>query len=701
MKKHITAALILSAAMAVWSICPAYAADAEIINQQARLAEVKQLIDIPDGFDEMNMSVSESELGTLYTYTWSAPEGKEYIGSLTVSCDEGGHVVSYSLSRPYKDAEENREILSADEICAAADQAIRRLMPYCFGGDDELRIDRDSSRFDLSNSYSRVVYRRYKTYGGSAVPVADNCAYVTLSCKSGVPEVTGITLNRTDNAVFTEDKISCGAEEYKALAGELLQYRLVYSGNDKKLALQYVVDDAPYMNTETGEAVKHVYPDFISQNRFSSSAGGAESTADKYVTDNGASQLSEQEIKELDTMGSLITAAEGEKAVRAVKEFNISDDLTLKSSSVYKSDKNYLLSLRFDNGSDDKSQAAEYKTARAVLNAVTGKFVSVYAPYSTYASETEETDAPDGAGCEDFLAANTDDFTDYSLLDRSALSDKDGNICVTDTYARLLNGVPFINDEIRISYSGDRSRIYSLSKQLVTVPDEVPDPADAVSADEAYNTIFDMYPLHLIYVYDGESYRLVYGIDTSDVTVNAITNQVVGYNGKPIEKPALSYSDISGHWAEKYISLFAERGLLLPGDEFMPDSDITTADFIRICKAINYDSSAASDDEDLIAYAKREFGEELDAEDLSEPLTRETAARRLVTQAGYKRIAEAQDIFICPFSDSDDISPELTGYCAIAKALSLINGDNGAFLPANRITRAEAVMMMYNYKMNV
>ncbi|MBQ3573217.1 MAG: S-layer homology domain-containing protein, partial [Clostridia bacterium] len=70
----------------------------------------------------------------------------------------------------------------------------------------------------------------------------------------------------------------------------------------------------------------------------------------------------------------------------------------------------------------------------------------------------------------------------------------------------------------------------------------------------------------------------------------------------------------------------------------------------------------------------------------------------IIRALGFREIAELDNIYNCTFKDADKIPTEKTGYAAIAYGLKIISGDeNGCFNPNDKLTRADAAIMIYNY----
>lgn len=81
-------------------------------------------------------------------------------------------------------------------------------------------------------------------------------------------------------------------------------------------------------------------------------------------------------------------------------------------------------------------------------------------------------------------------------------------------------------------------------------------------------------------------------------------------------------------------------------------------------------------------------------------ITKEQAVKYLLNSAGYRKFAELPGIFNNDFKDNKEINTKLQGYIAIAKSLKLINKNSkGMISPKKVLSRAEAVVIIYNYLM--
>ncbi len=172
---------------------------------------------------------------------------------------------------------------------------------------------------------------------------------------------------------------------------------------------------------------------------------------------------------------------------------------------------------------------------------------------------------------------------------------------------------------------------------------------------------------------------------------------------------AVSFSDISGHWAESYINWWADQGYIqgYPDGTFKPDNEITRAELmVMINRCHNYSEPTSINFRDvlpsdwfyndvaiavnagyIVGYPDRTMQP-------NKPLTRQEMAVVIAKLAGLSPDASAAD----KFTDAKSIpawSKEAIG--ALAK-IGIINGyPGGSFDATKTITRAEAVVMLLNY----
>jgi len=170
--------------------------------------------------------------------------------------------------------------------------------------------------------------------------------------------------------------------------------------------------------------------------------------------------------------------------------------------------------------------------------------------------------------------------------------------------------------------------------------------------------------------------RLVYKSENPSVRISALSGSKVNYSGKVIEDEFEGeYTDIDGHWAQRYIVIMADLGILERSEKFYPDEYIEKEDFQNIMSSAGMYFDAS--------------------EETVLEVTRLSAVKHIVNSLGYGKIASIEGIYKTEFADNPEILEKDVGYLAIAYGLNIIDGDagTGTFRPSERITKAEAVKL--------
>jgi len=181
-----------------------------------------------------------------------------------------------------------------------------------------------------------------------------------------------------------------------------------------------------------------------------------------------------------------------------------------------------------------------------------------------------------------------------------------------------------------------------------------------------------------------------------------------------------SFSDVPrNHWAYKEITEMAEKGIIKGYDNrtFRPNNEVTRAEFAKIMIAaadVDIDKRSVSQTfKDVpkshwafyyVEYAKPYLtGYKSGSTYTYKPdnsAVREDIAVALVRLLGYDKKYKADMNQLKKFRDSDDISPALRSYIAIAIQTDLMKGNNNYFRPQDPITRAEAASLLYRALIN-
>lgn len=198
------------------------------------------------------------------------------------------------------------------------------------------------------------------------------------------------------------------------------------------------------------------------------------------------------------------------------------------------------------------------------------------------------------------------------------------------------------------------------------------------------------------------------------VNVNHFTKfAVFGIGQKPdseagTKQQPVSFSDISGHWAEASIKKAVSAGMVsgYPDGTFQPDRTVTRAEFaVMLLNALQLHGDGApltfTDKANIGAWAQKSVAQAVEAGIISgyedgsfgpdREITRSEMAMMAAKALGESGLTETAT----GFADDKDIPAWAKGSVAAMKKLGFIEGKDGnQFAPGNKTTRAEAVTVL-------
>jgi hypothetical protein len=241
-------------------------------------------------------------------------------------------------------------------------------------------------------------------------------------------------------------------------------------------------------------------------------------------------------------------------------------------------------------------------------------------------------------------------------------------------------------DYIRVTVNGF-GEVTSISQTYTNV--NFPK-AEILTAKEAYAELWKQTEFSLYYsgfTADNEPHTyLMYNIP--NFYMNARTGKLSDYYGKPLPKTEGSkryeYSDIKDDEFGQMVIEMGYYGIQLePIDgKFAGDAEITGKELYNLFGNFTggyYDSDGI-------------FG--LDKSD--KPLSYREAAKLFTIMSGSGAAAKLKGIYTSIFTDIPATDPDI-GYINIASALGLRFSDGNKFMPDEKVTRAEAVRILYDF----
>jgi len=278
-------------------------------------------------------------------------------------------------------------------------------------------------------------------------------------------------------------------------------------------------------------------------------------------------------------------------------------------------------------------------------------------------------------------------------------------------FIRLVNGIPFENDGIKVVVNKQTGDIVRYS--ITWHPVKCPALAGLISMEAAVEAFKAQQPLELAYVFPRDEH---YQPDENAILAYRILQMpwLNGFNGEMInlwsenENSSVEKDAFAGHWAKAALSLLKDNGLI-PEDIINPDGPVTHSEGLKII-------AAGADKQSHYDY-HNEYPIKLNFEDINEDctdsrlilqavkqgilvnkgkfapdqkLTREELAVWLVNSLGYREVAKMESKIEMPFKDAARISADKQNYVALAAGLNLLSADeSGNFRPQAPVTWAE------------
>lgn len=665
MKKLLAVASAL--ALTVSAVSPAVLADETLATQQTEtsarenmqkiLESVKQRVEIPSECSEFSSRTEEQYGEKVYNFTWNEKDGNK---SVNITCTADGVIINYSINGFKSDDKNNTPNLpkiSESYAKKTAENFLKQInpdFPY------EIKID-ESNGSIFGNGYTFYI----KTYVNGVLFTNGNGS-VNIDGTDGY--VMGFDLGYIQ-ADFPSINNAISVDEAKKAYSDKLGLELVYctyideDGNTVAYPVytqEYSYDK--YINALTGDVVDVTNYRYFTGNKFESAKG-----------DTADSGLTEQEIKELDNIDGLISRTALENKLKSNKLLSIPKNINTDNISLYK---NY----------DD-----EYTYAVSMSNDKCNIYTSVDA-------KTGEIKYYSRWGEDDSEVKNNDDSALKTLAGDKAKEYKyDEN---SHLYVRYVNGIKVIGDYVNVTTNNGVLTDFSMNY----TDTEFPSIENAMSKEDAEKILFDAKDYSIVYMqnYTDNTRDIipVYTIDTENI--NPFTGKFVDYQNKEITENAsskLEYSDIDGHYAEKYIKELAYYGIGFEGGEFKPNEKITQKDFLALLMSINgNDIIVLKNNLEQANWVYRNSAQNSiiseDERDDDAEVTREEAAVYMIRAIGAENYTKYNDIYVTPFNDVT----ENKGYIALLSAMGVLSGDgNGKFNPNREMTRAESIIMIYNY----
>lgn len=701
MKKLLS--IILAGAFMMSAAAPVFAEDTSETERVLKI--VKTRVEDTAQYGEFRSNRNENDGKVSYDFSWEQ-EYEDGYKSLFVSATPSGIITSYYKNESDYEYDGNKirrpklKKLSSAEALEKAKELVKKLDPDIY---PSLVIKQYNEQEDIfQNGFSFMIERQE-----NGIPVYGNEGNVSLNSDATAIEsfyITydeGISFNGTDGVIGEEKAWESFAKD----PGLEARYVTDYSdGQANGIQLVYSTDFGydHYIDAKTGASKEAWYRRYFGNDRGMGAESEEKSMAAEMAADNEDVVLSDIEQSEIDKIDGLLSKEEAEEAVRSIKILDLDDREELIRIYLYRNDNkdNFFYNMHFLLKNDES-----FKSSYVCINARTGELLTfsssddTSAPLKTDGSK-EQINAYIADAIDAISPAHFDEYKEEVYPD-----DETGT-----TYKRYVNGIVFFDDYIGISVSPESGKVTYYSYNYTDT--EFPSTDGMISKEEALNAFKKYNNMSLAYypavsegkektAKDAEFYALGYSIDNAYIDLDAKT-------GKPIEdysaeEKTMEYTDISGHYAENAIKTLAKYGIGFDTKEFKPNDLITQGEFLALVESTFVFSSSIILNKDFeydyyYKTAKRRgIIKNTSAENPDQPVSRSDAAVMMVRTMGLEEVALLSDIYRCPF---DDVKNNI-GYISILGGMKVFNGDeNNHFNPDKMLSRADAIILIYNYLIN-
>lgn len=695
-KKSIS--LILTLLMLFTFVIPVSALEGYDKELENAIKKAKTLFSITDDFDKFEYHINSYSSTVEYYLRWY--NSTEKSGGLEVAIDSDGMVNSYYRYNYNIERDTNSlPKISKEEGLEIANNFLKKVSPELFN--KVIYVDNK----EPLNVHDRIYYYNYYRKEND-VPFYQNNIYVNVNNVTG--EVESYNCHWDKNLKFdNKDGIIELEEAKKAYTDKIglkLVYKLEYGDREYKPYIVYTsLNNDKSIDAKTGEPVSFYY--YI---RY----GYDQGTANEMAKDSAADgvTLSPEELDAVSKAKDIISKEDAEKIARQTMQIDSEyklNNINLYSDWYNKDD--FTWNMYFANEEDSSINISIDAKSKELKN------FYKYIPYSEKEAAKYDREQLQKKA-EDFInKVQKDKFNSVELMEidepiyRPLSAERPRQYYFT--FIRKVGNAYFQGNGFNLNIDAVTGDITSYDYNWYK--GQLPSAEKVIKLDEAYDILYNRIGMELQYAKDEnapydeqekeQTAKLIYTIKKDKpLNIDAFTGELLHGLNRPYKENTVSqYSDIEDSYAKMQIETLAKYGISFSGDKFNPTENIKQKDFLYlILKARNFYYDISDQDKDFIEKLyKYLVNEKIVKENEKSPesmVTREDATKFLVRALGYETVAEIKDIYKLSFKDARKVTPELTGYVAIATGLGIMTGDNNNFYPKANMTREQAAVVVYN-----
>lgn len=682
----------------------AYADSAAEEAMKKELTYVKQRITVPEDLTEFSHRKYTNYGRDSYHFTWNTDPEKYTTSSKEISVEICGKVIkSYNRYEYDWSTESKTEYsfakLSETELYNKAYKWIKILNPTVY---NNIEIDRDSLNINLRNERAGFSIRRVC----DGVPVKGQEGYITINKDTGelisygLDWAMGAGFPDADDAITKEAAIEAFSKEVPVEKVYYANYDWQTKEYTPVLIYRQTTDNDIDALTGKLTTFEGSYFDYDSDDVELEAA--VEEDANPGAGSNGV-RFTESELKKMEEEGALVTAEEMLENLKELDIFQLGEKPYVKSSNCWFDDDRgyYVRNMHFvsedtvyyigenDNGTPVQKEKNVQTSANAEINAETGELLS-FSSSSAYKEDGRKLTKKNSLSLlNKYVGILAGDKAEEFRLEEPRISwskhNKDGSVAedayVTHVYSsspRYAYGIPSMSENISISVNND-GKITDYNLNYIGIeypkPDEI---LDEAAVYESYFSQIDYSLQYRIAIKKDVTYTAMVYNPNYNLYVDAFTGKLTNYNGSELVKyEEGSYTDLEGSKYEKVARKLEAYGIVLRDEQGRLNADeaVTRQEFSDLMSSVG-------------SYYYNKTGGD-------KALTRQFAAKILTKGILSEQCAELEGVFRSPFSDVKEDS-KYVGYIAVANALGYMKGKNGKFNPGGKITRGEALVMLYN-----
>ena len=711
-KKSLSAALAMATLVSSVSIV-SYAEEDAAMKQA--LTYVKERIEVPEELEKFEYRSGISNNRNYYNFNWTNEGGDSYSDMSVRIC--GQVITSYSHTDSKADDFEVGNYsfgkLTQEEILTKAEEWVKKLNPTVY---KNIEILDDTLNVSISSNRARVNIRRVK----NGIPVNGQTGSIVIDKNTGrlisfrISWTMGATFAKASKAVTVETAI----DGFKLDIPIELKYTTEYDYETNTYTPHLIYNQTGYGQIDaltgrlsTFEESYGVYEEEaeveedVAMDANPGTGGTNKVTftpAEKEKMELEDSLIKADEAVKLLFDKELFYMGENPQVDRSEIDFNERLGVYTRYVSFSSDDKEYYpvedpmpLPEVEEMPAEDDEAPAEEKSKITVhgnftINAETGDVIGFYS-WGNGKAEGKELTKENSLELMneyiDILAGDTadefklsDPYYSYSNYDKNGNPSKSAYIMSASSHSpRYVYDIPAPTEDINIEINSDKKiTTYQLTYQGI----EYPEPVNIISADEAYDSFFNQTEFALQYRLAIKEKKTLSAMvyNTNDtLCIDAFTGKRTRGNGAEIiETYKGGYTDLEGSKYREIAEKLAMYNITLMDEEGRLNADeyITRNDFSALAGEIGcyyYDNTSGD-----------------------KPLTRQFAAKILTSNVINEKCAELPGVFKSPFTDVSETN-KYVGYIAIANAMGLMEGSDGRFRPSSKVTRGEALQLIYDY----